>query len=102
MPPLLGFDPWTVCIFLMVLNAITCVCVYCETEYFESKECHGKIRTMSLITSFTFSVPIVKATGLSFSFVRRYTCSEQQEVHVFAQFLFCSNVRRHASSEISF
>jgi len=47
------------------------VYVYCETEYFESKECHGKICTMSLITSFTFSVPIVKATGLSFSVVRR-------------------------------
>ena len=43
--------------------------MYCG--YFESKECHGKIRTMSLSTSFTFSVPIVNATGLSFSFVRR-------------------------------
>ena len=45
--------------------------VYCETEYFESKECHGKICTMSLITVFTFFVPIVKATGLSYSVVRR-------------------------------
>jgi len=76
------------------------VYVYSETEYFESKECHGKIRTMSLITSFTFSVPMVKATGLCVDLL--YTCSEQQKVHVFVQFLFCSNVHHHASSEISF
>ena len=78
--------------------------VYCETEYFESKECHSKIFTVSLITLFTFSVPVVKATGLSFSVVHRsyyILVLNNKKFMFFVQLLFCSNVHHYASSEVS-